>query len=174
MKQQTSGKKVVYYLILAAVIIGIRYYFQEDKPKNIPVPVENIQPSQNQNNSTEKEATDKEKIIVGIDELTDEKVVIAYLKKNKALPDYYITKNKARDKGWNPAQGNLCEILPGKAIGGDHFGNREGLLPAKKGRKYYEADLNYNCGRRNADRVVFSNDGLVFITKDHYQSFQEQ
>jgi len=77
MKQQTSGKKVVYYLILAAVIIGIRYYFQEDKPKNIPVPVENIQPSQNQNNSTEKEATDKEKIIVGIDELTDEKVVVA-------------------------------------------------------------------------------------------------
>ncbi|WP_311316426.1 ribonuclease domain-containing protein, partial [Elizabethkingia miricola] len=61
-----------------------------------------------------------------------------------------------------------------KAIGGDVFGNREGLLPKKTNRTYYEADLNYNCGNRNADRLIMSNDGLVYVTKDHYQTFTQK
>lgn len=108
-----------------------------------------------------------------IEELTDEKVVVAYLKKHKKLPAYYITKGQAKSKGWVPSKGNLCEVLPGRAIGGDNFSNREGRLPKKKGRKYFEADINYDCGRRDAQRLVYSNDGLIFITKDHYNSFQE-
>lgn len=109
-----------------------------------------------------------------ISDLTDERIVIAYLKKHNKLPDYYITKNQARKKGWVANQGNLCDVLPGKAIGGDRFGNREGRLPKKSGRQYFEADLNYDCGRRKADRVVYSNDGLVYLTKDHYKTFQKQ
>src|SRR5690625_2485627 len=106
--------------------------------------------------------------------LTDEKIVITYLKKHQRLPDYYITKGEARKLGWVARDGNLCEVLPGKAIGGDRFGNREGKLPKKSGRQYFEADLNYNCGRRNTDRVVYSNDGIINHTKDHYKNIQKQ
>lgn len=107
-----------------------------------------------------------------IDQLTEEKRVISYIKQNHKLPDYYITKNEARRQGWNPSQGNLCEILPGRAIGGDKFSNREGNLP--KGERYFEADVNYNCGNRNADRIVFTEDGDVYLTKNHYKSFEKQ
>lgn len=107
-----------------------------------------------------------------IDQLTEEKRVISYVKQNHKLPDYYITKNDARRQGWNPSQGNLCEILPGRAIGGDKFSNREGNLP--KGERYFEADVNYNCGNRNADRIVFTEDGDVYLTKNHYKSFEKQ
>ena len=109
-----------------------------------------------------------------IDELTNDEIVVKYLKEHGELPDYYITKSEAKSLGWVPSKGNLCEVAPGKAIGGDIWTNRQKSLPTKSGRKYFEADLNYNCGNRNADRVVFSNDGLVFVTFNHYRSFEEK
>lgn len=109
---------------------------------------------------------------VSIDQLTEEKTVISYVKQNHKLPDYYITKNEARKQGWNPSKGNLCDILPGKAIGGDKFGNREGRLP--DGEKYFEADVNYHCGGRNADRIIYTQNGEVYLTKNHYKSFEKQ
>ncbi|MGG5208484.1 ribonuclease domain-containing protein [Chryseobacterium sp. MIQD13] len=107
-----------------------------------------------------------------IDQLTEEKTVINYVKQNHRLPDYYITKNEARKLGWNASKGNLCEVLPGRAIGGDKFGNRESQLP--QGEKYYEADVNYSCGNRNADRIIFTRNGDVYLTKNHYKSFEKQ
>ncbi|MBL1219957.1 ribonuclease N [Chryseobacterium sp. L7] len=107
-----------------------------------------------------------------IDQLTDEKTVIDYVRQNHKLPDYYITKNEAKKQGWNASKGNLCEVLPGKAIGGDRFGNREKKLP--QGENYYEADVNYNCGNRNADRIIFTRNGDVYLTKNHYKSFEKQ
>ncbi|WP_276648398.1 ribonuclease domain-containing protein [Trichococcus flocculiformis] len=59
------------------------------------------------------------------------------------------------------------------SIGGDCFGNREGLLPKKSGRTYYEADIDYDGGYRGAERIVYSNDGLIFYTDDHYESFEQ-
>lgn len=109
---------------------------------------------------------------VSIDQLTEEKTVITYVKQNHRLPDYYLTKNEARKQGWNPSKGNLCEVLPGKAIGGDKFGNREGRLPG--GEKYFEADVNYHCGGRNADRIIYTENGDVYLTKNHYKSFDKQ
>lgn len=109
---------------------------------------------------------------VSIDQLTEEKMVISYVKQNHKLPDYYITKKEARKQGWNPSQGNLCDVLPGKAIGGDHFGNREGRLP--DGERYFEADVNYHCGGRNADRIIYTQNGDVYLTKNHYKSFEKQ
>ena len=109
-----------------------------------------------------------------IDELTNDEIVVKYLKEHGELPDYYITKSEAKSLGWVPSKGNLCEVAPGKAIGGDIWTNRQKSLPTKSGRRYFEADLNYHCGNRNADRVVFSNDGLVFVTFDHYRSFEEK
>ena len=107
-----------------------------------------------------------------IDELTEERKVIDYVKANKQLPDYYLTKSEARNQGWIASKGNLCDVLPGKAIGGDPFSNREKSLP--KGEHYYEADVNYNCGNRGADRIVFNEDGDVWLTKNHYKSFEKK
>lgn len=107
-----------------------------------------------------------------IDKLTAEDVVIDFVKKNHKLPDYYITKSEARKQGWIASEGNLCEVLPGKAIGGDHFGNREKKLP--KGVQYFEADVNYSCGNRNSDRIVFTENGEIWLTKNHYKTFEKQ
>lgn len=104
--------------------------------------------------------------------ITEETKIIAFVKRNHKLPDYYITKNEAKNLGWIPSEGNLCEVLPGKAIGGDHFGNREGKLP--KGEKYFEADVNYHCGNRTGDRIVFTKNGQVYLTKNHYKSFEKK
>lgn len=107
-----------------------------------------------------------------IDELTEENKVINYVKEHHELPEYYITKSEAKKQGWIPSKGNLCEVLPGRAIGGDHFSNREKTLP--KNAQYYEADVNYNCGNRNADHIVFTKNGEVYLTKDHYKTFEEK
>ena len=107
-----------------------------------------------------------------IDELTNDELVVKYLKEHGELPDYYITKSEAKSKGWIPSKGNLCDVLKGKAIGGDKFSNREKQLP--KGEQYYEADVNYNCGNRGADRIVFTKNGEVWLTKNHYKSFERK
>ena len=109
---------------------------------------------------------------VNIDELTNESTVINFVKTHHQLPPYYIKKSHAKKQGWIASKGNLCDVLPGKAIGGDHFSNREKTLPA--GNKYFEADVNYNCGNRNADRIVFTRNGEVWLTKNHYKSFEKQ
>jgi len=102
---------------------------------------------------------------------TDEQTVVSYLRQNHRLPEYYITKKKAREAGWDARAGNLCDVLPGKAIGGDRFSNREGRLPVANKRVWREADINYRCGRRGADRVLFASDGLIYVSRDHYQNF---
>ncbi|PKE32447.1 ribonuclease [Rahnella sp. AA] len=102
---------------------------------------------------------------------TDEQTVVSYLRQNHRLPEYYITKKKAREAGWDARAGNLCDVLPGKAIGGDRFSNREGRLPAANKRVWREADINYRCGRRGADRVLFASDGLIYVSRNHYQNF---
>jgi hypothetical protein len=84
----------------------------------------------------------------------------------------YIDKNAAAKLGWRPGD-DLCRVAKGRAIGGDRFSNREGRLPAASGRRWTEADLDYDCGRRNARRLVFSSDRLVYVTVDHYETFRE-
>ena len=105
--------------------------------------------------------------------LTGFKEVADYIRKHGELPDNYITKQEARELGWVASEGNLHLVAPNKSIGGDRFGNREGLLPKAEGRVWYEADINYKSGARNADRIVFSNDGLIYMTTDHYKSFTD-
>ncbi|HEN3602189.1 TPA: ribonuclease [Yersinia enterocolitica] len=106
-----------------------------------------------------------------IEQLTQHQQVVKYLQSHHRLPDFYITKQQAREKGWNPKEGNLCKVLPGKAIGGDRFSNRERQLPEAKGRNWREADVNYRCGHRGSDRLLYSNDGLIYLTQDHYKHF---
>jgi major membrane immunogen (membrane-anchored lipoprotein) len=105
--------------------------------------------------------------------LTSFEDVANYIKVHKKLPDNFITKEEARKLGWDPQKGNLHEVAPGKSIGGDVYQNREGKLPSKKGRIWYEADINYKSGHRGKDRIVFSNDGLIYKTEDHYETFEQ-
>lgn len=98
--------------------------------------------------------------------------VAEYIHLYEELPPNYLTKNEARELGWDNEKGNLWEVAEGMSIGGDYFGNREGLLPEEPSRDYYEADINYQGGYRNSERIVFSNDGLIYYTDDHYESFE--
>ena len=68
---------------------------------------------------------------------------------------------------------NLDRVLPGYMIGGDVYKNKNKKLPDAPGRIWYEADINYNGGFRNRQRVLYSNDGLIFATYDHYHTFYE-
>ena len=98
--------------------------------------------------------------------------VAEYLYLYEHLPDNYITKKEAKDLGWVSSKGNLWDVAPGASIGGDRFGNREGHLPEGKNRTYYECDVNYEGGFRGSDRIIYSNDGLIYFTEDHYNTFE--
>lgn len=104
---------------------------------------------------------------------SEEVSIVEHLIEHGTLPDSFITKNDARDQGWVASEGNLRKVAPGKSIGGDRFMNREKELPDTPGRQYYEADLNYRGGSRGAERLVYSSDGLIFVTRDHYRTFEE-
>lgn len=97
--------------------------------------------------------------------------VAVYLTLYEKLPGNFISKYDAENLGWDNRKGNLDKVAPGCSIGGNRFSNYEGLLPEAKGRKYTECDINYDGGYRNGERIVFSNDGLIFYTSDHYQTF---
>ncbi len=99
--------------------------------------------------------------------------VAEYIHTFGTLPSNFITKKEAQKLGWNNKEGNLWEVTDQMSIGGDYFGNYEGLLPEADGRKYTECDVNYEGGYRGGERIVFSNDGLIFYTDDHYESFTQ-
>ena len=103
---------------------------------------------------------------------TSKEDVGLYIHVYEKLPENFITKNEARKLGWEG--GSLEPFAPGKCIGGDRFGNYEELLPESGGRQYFECDIDtLHAKSRGPKRIVFSNDGLIFYTEDHYQSFEQ-
>ena len=96
--------------------------------------------------------------------------VAYYLHTYGHLPDNYITKAEAEDAGWKSYAGNLWDVAYGMSIGGDRFSNYEGQLP--KGERYYEADVNYDGGYRGGERIVYTEDGDIWYTSDHYENFE--
>lgn len=105
----------------------------------------------------------------GIYDTKDE--VALYIHTFGCLPGNYITKAEAEKAGWSG--GSVEKYCPGKCIGGGRFGNYEGLLPDAAGRVWTECDINtLGAASRGAERIVFSNDGLIYYTPDHYDSFQ--
>lgn len=103
-------------------------------------------------------------------EYTSAEDVALYLHLYAHLPQNFITKKDARALGWNG--GGLDDYADGKCIGGDRFGNYEGLLPDAPGREYHECDIDtLHAASRGAKRIVYSNDGLIYYTEDHYESF---
>ena len=105
------------------------------------------------------------------EEYTSREEVALYIHTYGKLPQNFIKKNEAKKLGWEG--GSLEPYAPGRSIGGDRFGNYEGLLPEAEGRRYTECDID-TMGRssRGAKRIVFSNDGLIYYTGDHYKSFE--
>ena len=117
--------------------------------------------------------TDAEEKGDEVSPIIEPQAIADYIFQHGKLPDNFITKKEAQKLGWDSSWNYVSDVAPGKSIGGDRFGNYEGLLPSKKGRTWYEADCYYTKGKRNAHRILFSNDGLVYYTDDHYESFTQ-
>ncbi len=94
------------------------------------------------------------------------------LKHEDKLPNYYATKEEAEAAGWKPGKWP-SNFIPNKMITRGRYYNDDGHLPSSTGRIWYEADINYKSGRRNTQRILWSNDGLIFVTYDHYETFYE-
>ncbi len=137
---------------------------KKKKKKNTPTPAPVATPAPEE---SEEEQEEEEGPIIEPQAIAD------YLFEHGELPDNFITKKEAQELGWDSRKNYVSDVAPGMSIGGDRFGNYEGLLPKAKGRQYYECDCYYTEGKRNAYRIIFSNDGLVFYTEDHYQTFEE-
>ncbi len=177
-----QNKKLYPYLIICVLIAVLGMYLFnnfkiEKKNTYITTPTDCFNCAKNDKNSLQKDlstpvSSGQTSSSGNIEQLTEENSVINFVKQNHELPDFYMTKSEARKAGWDASQGNLCEVLPGKAIGGNHFSNREKTLPA--GAQYFEADVNYHCGHRGADRIVFTKNGDVWVTHDHYKNFEKR
>ena len=124
-------------------------------------------------NAPLEEVPEEEEARPAIDEdgyYTTKEDVALYIHTYGRLPDNFITKKEAEALGWSG--GGLDDYAYGCCIGGNKFGNYEGLLPEKDGRKYTECDIDtMHASKRGAKRIVFSNDGLIYYTDDHYESF---
>ena len=94
--------------------------------------------------------------------------VALYVHTYGTLPTNFITKAQARALGWTG--GPLEPYAPGKAIGGDHYGNYEGVLPRGS---YRECDIDTLRRPRGAKRLVFSKDRRIYYSEDHYRSFEQ-
>ena len=143
------------------------------EPEDSPAPAEDVPepsaPSEQDGSTIDGDAPDSAAIAED-GEYSSPEEVAEYLHTYGKLPGNFITKNEARDLGWDNSKGNLWDVAPGKSIGGDRFGNYEGLLP--DGR-YRECDVNYAGGYRGAERLIYGEDGSIWYTNDHYESFTQ-
>ena len=154
-------------LLLIAMLVGCAAPMTDDvEPEDLPI-VESEQGADDQEDVAEDIPQVSED-----GEYTSKEDVALYIHLYNHLPDNFITKKEAKKLGWESKEGNLGEVAPGKSIGGDYFGNYEELLPEAEGRDYYECDIDSDGGYRGAKRIVFSNDGLIYYTEDHYESFE--
>ena len=146
---------------------------QPDAPAEPETPVQSETPVQPET-PTEPE-TPSEPDTPTLDEdgwYSDKDNVALYIHLYGKLPSNFLSKSKARSQyGWE--YGPLDALAPGMSIGGSKFGNNEGRLPDAPGRTWTECDID-TVGKdsRGAKRIVFSNDGLIYYTEDHYETFE--
>ena len=96
-----------------------------------------------------------------------------YLFEHGELPENFISKEEAQALGWDSSRNYVSDVAPGKSLGGEYFGNYEGRLPKAKGRVFHACDCRYTGGKRGAERIVYSSDGRIWYTPDHYETFTE-
>ena len=159
-------------LMLAALFTGCLSAPAEQAGGDVPAvsPVESSAAPAAESSADPAEENSDAPVIDQYGSYTTKEDVALYIYTYGCLPQNFITKDQARQAGWNG--GSLEPYCPGMCIGGDSFGNREGLLPKAQGRSWTECDINtLGADSRGAERIVFSNDGLIYYTGDHYESF---
>lgn len=120
--------------------------------------------------TTKKQIDETDDYLAKDGSYTSKEDVMNYLIQYGQLPDNFITKKEARKLGWSG--GSLEPYAPGKCIGGDYFGNYEEVLPVVSGRTYHECDIDtLNAKSRGAKRIIYSDDGQIYYTEDHYKTF---
>lgn len=148
------------FVVFLSLFITISLLGCTSTNKNIAKEKQNIKTE-----SVKTDSTKNKKVI------NDFQGVADYIHKNGRLPDNFITKDEATKLGWTTGK-DLDQVAPGKSIGGDIFKNSEKSLPDALKRVWRECDINYNGGKRGADRILYSNDGLIYSTSDHYKTFK--
>ena len=159
-------------MMLAALFTGCLSAPAEQVGGDVPAvsPVESSADPAAESSAAPAEEDSDAPVIDQYGSYTTKEDVTLYIYTYGCLPQNFITKDQARQAGWNG--GSLEPYCPGMCIGGDSFGNREGLLPKAQGRSWTECDINtLGADSRGAERIVFSNDGLIYYTGDHYKSF---
>lgn len=169
--------KIKYYLLTFLIILGLLGSFQTTSfaksKKNKKNKTSTTQSQNNSNKSNQKTTESETELTVEEDgTYTSKEEVALYLYQFGHLPENFVTKKEAKALGWVSSEGNLGKVAPGKSIGGDYFGNYEEILPAKKGREYHECDIDSTGGYRGAKRIIYSDDGLIYYTEDHYETFE--
>jgi len=163
--------RIIPLVLIAALLLSIllsgcqQVQIQEPSPVQANVPVTEAPTAAPTEAPTEKQ--EEAGPIIEPQRIAD------YLFEYGELPDNFLTKQEARDLGWDSRWNDLSDVAPGMSIGGDRFGNYDGNLPRRKGVRYYEADCWYTGGHRGAERIVWSTEGRVWYTDDHYQTFTE-
>lgn len=138
---------------------------ESDVSAESDIPVESDLPAESEENAAAESAIDEGGTY------DDKENVALYIHTYGKLPPNYITKKEAQDLGWEG--GSVEKYAPGKCIGGSVFGNYEGILPDADGRTYRECDIDtLGESSRGAKRLVYSNDGLIYYTEDHYETFE--
>ena len=148
-------------LIIALLFTGCEIVLEDDETESESVRHTTVTEVETE---TESQAIDRD------GSYTTAEDVALYIYTYGELPSNFMTKNEARELGWEG--GSLEPYAPGMCIGGDWYGNYEGMLPETNGREYHECDINtLGASSRGAERIVFSNDGLIYYTDDHYETF---
>ena len=169
-------KKLISLIMAAVMLLSMAGCGSKNLPEDVSSSqsqvIQQVTPDTSDTESGSKTETENKNNIIDRDgRYFDKENVALYIHTYGCLPKNFITKDEARDLGWKG--GNVEEYAPGCAIGGDVFGNREGLLPKAKGRTYYECDIDTDgYHSRGSRRIVFSDDGLIYYTHDHYENFE--
>ena len=171
-KRSFLNKQILRNVILPLAVLLLAALFKFLSPSDLAATSQNQPQSEFRGGSTEKNVAAAPSVNVVKDGIyTSKDEVAAYIYKFGELPQNFITKKDAIALGWDAKSGNLWQVTDKKSIGGDRFSNREKKLPSADGRKWFECDIGYRGGRRGAERIVFSSDGLIYYTPDHYENF---
>nr|WP_314239014.1 ribonuclease domain-containing protein [uncultured Campylobacter sp.] len=166
------NKQLIRNIILPLAVLLLAVLFKFIIPDNSAAPKQNQPQSEFRGNGAGKNVVAVPTANIVKDGIyTSKDEVAAYIYKFGELPRNFITKKDALALGWDAKSGNLWQVTDKKSIGGDRFSNREKKLPNADGRKWFECDIGYRGGRRGAERIVFSSDGLIYYTPDHYENF---
>lgn len=165
------NKQLLRNVILPLAVLLLAALFKFIVLDNSVAPKQNQPQSEFRGSAEKNVATAPTVNVVKEGVYTSKDEVAAYIYRFGGLPQNFITKKEAIALGWDAKSGNLWQVTDKKSIGGDRFSNREKKLPEASGRKWFECDIGYGGGRRGSQRIVFSNDGLIYYTPDHYENF---